>query len=139
MNGIKGKRLLVIGIILIAVLAAGLGYFILPRPLHAGDRISLPTGVGLCSASVLGALPYLSAAIDTNGTSSISTLSYYINGTYEGTTHYFLNLTSYRILLMTNPTDPSMPIVAGRHYEVIFVAIFRDGVIYSTSAEAISC
>jgi hypothetical protein len=87
--------------------------------------------------------PYLSAEILVNATVPLSKLTLFINGTYEETYIHEragleLNQTIYVLLYKAGPNNPAMPIIPGRTYEIMFVAIFQDNSTSTASASVVA-
>ena len=103
------------------------------------DRISLPNGVALCSHFGIDQVSYLSASVAINGTSMLRSLTAYINGTFESTVNYSFNSTNYITNFSINPANQTMPILPGKTYVVMLVALFQDGSAPSASSSVIAC
>lgn len=103
------------------------------------DRISLPSGVGVCSSNCIYPRPYLSAMVSVNTTSPLVSLHLFINGTDEGIVGSFNNtITDYGYVLKANPHNPSLPVQAGKTYHVELVAAFRDGDTSTAAASTVA-
>jgi len=88
--------------------------------------ISLEGGVELETKSIYPT-PYLSATIFVNRSVPLSKLTLFINGTLEASgSQGESNKTIYGLIYKAQPSNQAMPIIAGRTYEVTFVAIFED-------------
>ncbi len=103
------------------------------------DKISLPSGVGICSSNCIYPSPYLSATVLVNASSPLVSLRLFINGTDEGMVASFNNtMTDYGYVLKANPHNASMPIQAGLVYSVELVAAFRDGGTSTATASTVA-
>ena len=69
----------------------------------------------------------------------MSTLHLFINGTSEGLGTYSTNtMTNYAVVFKANPTNPAMPIVAGKTYTITLVATFQDNSTYTASTTIVA-
>jgi hypothetical protein len=63
----------------------------------------------------------------------------FINGTDEGTTTYSNNtMTNYAIWFKAMPSNPAMPIIAGKIYNITFVATFQDNSTFTASVSIVA-
>ncbi len=96
--------------------------------------ISLEGGVELATKSIYPT-PYLSTDVFVNRSVPLSKLSLFINGTLEASgSQGESDRTVYGIVYKAQPSNQEMPIIAGRTYEVTFVATFEDN---STSTASV--
>jgi hypothetical protein len=83
--------------------------------------------------------PYLSAMIFTNASAPLSSLHLFINDTDEGTTTYSNNtMTNYAIWFKAMPSNPAMPIIPGKIYNITFVATFQDNSTFTASVSVVT-
>jgi len=108
-------------------------------PAKSQNSISLQ-GVSLyTSTPATYPSPYLSAMIFANASAPLSSLHLFINGTDEGTTTYSNNtMTNYAIWFKAMPSNPAMPIIAGKIYNITFVAAFRDNSTFTASVSIVA-
>jgi hypothetical protein len=74
-----------------------------------------------------------------NASAPLSSLHLFINGTDEGTTTYSNNtMTNYVIWFKAMPSNPAMPIIAGKIYNITFVATFQDNSTFTASVSVVA-
>jgi hypothetical protein len=88
--------------------------------------ISISGGMSLCASNCLYPSPSLAGTLFVNATVPLRTLQLSINGTFENTSTYNSNLTSYAIAYKDSPKNQSLSIVAGKVYFILLVATFQD-------------
>lgn len=142
------NEIAVIAIVVAIIVGAGIGYLggtinlatITITAMAPTDKISLTSGVELCSNNCVYPSPFLSALVLVNASSPLSTLHLFVNGTDEGVVASFDNLynTVYTYLLKANPLNASMPIQADKTYSVELVATFRDGETSTATASVVA-
>jgi hypothetical protein len=88
-------------------------------------------GVELCVSDCVYPSPYLSAMINVNATTPLSSVVAFINGTSVGAQSYSdNNITQYEIVFKTTWRQSGQTnIVSGQAYNVTFVAEFGDGTV----------
>ena len=108
-------------------------------PAKSRNSISLQ-GVSLyTSTPATYPSPYLSAMIFANASAPLSSLHLFINGTDEGTTTYSNNtMTNYVIWFKAMPSNPAMPIIAGKIYNITLVAAFQDNSTFTASVSIVA-
>jgi hypothetical protein len=82
--------------------------------------------------------PYLSAMIIVNATVPLSSLQLFINGTDEGTTPYTNTMTNYADWFKAMPSNPAMPIMAGKTYAITLIATFEDNSTFTASVSVVA-
>jgi parallel beta-helix repeat protein len=103
----------------------------------AGPYISLQ-GVELETKSIYPN-PYLCASVFVYASVPLYKLTLFVNGAYEGTSFEpYRNSTSYVEIYKAQPSNQAMPIIAGRTYEITFVATFQDNSISTASASVVA-
>jgi hypothetical protein len=103
------------------------------------ERISLPNGAVLCSQNVNNQGPYLAATLRVDAPSSLTSIATFVNGTFEGTTHFTMTQSHYTTPFRLNMTNPAKPIVPGDTYVVGMFATFSDGKAFETVSTLVAC
>jgi len=127
-------------ILVLAVLLAGLGVSMGLNVwlLLQHMKMSIPNRVSLRSFSLetrsIYPSPYLSGEVFVNAGPPLSALYLFVNGTYEVSSSYSNDLSGdYCLLYKATLPNETMPIVQGRAYVILLVAVFLDNSISTAS------
>lgn len=92
----------------------------------------------LCVSNCVYTPPSLGGLIHVNGTSPLTTLLFYVNGTYEGTRTYSNNFTLFTIGFEASLNDSTMSMMANETYTIEFVAAFQSGAATVASTQVVA-
>ena len=99
------------------------------------------SGLSICPSDCVYPAPYVSALVLVNSTSPLSSLTVYVNGTFDAVPIQHSGtesntLTTFGYEYKGSVPNAFIPIVAGDTYKFTFVAEFQDGTAYTATTYA---